>query len=103
MKINPQNFSGNILRCNYILLGYLILVHRPSHKNKTAVLQNKLDKAENKLFPSTFPREIYINSLKEQLNEETNKAVRVKSSGEECFYEEVEKLSHFFFNLQKYN
>ena len=47
-----------------------------SHKNKTAILQNTLDKAENQSFPSNLPREIYLNSLKEKLNEETNEAVQ---------------------------
>ena len=43
-----------------------------SCKNKTAVLRNKLDTAENQWLPLSLPTEIYINTLKEQFNEETN-------------------------------
>ena len=68
-----------------------------SHKTKTAILQNKLDKTENQLFPPSLPRAIYIKSLEEQLNEETKKVVQGQMiRGWVAFYEENEKSSTFF-------
>ena len=49
------------------------------------------------MLPSSLPREIYINSLKEQLNEETNDAAQGQIIRSRVgFYEEDEKLSNFF-------